>query len=170
VIHGQPSSSYSFRDVISPLAEVARLVAPDLPGFGFTQAPADYEFTFDAMALTVDATAQEIGLSWYFLYVHDFGAPVAYDLALAHPERVLGLIIQNGNAHERLPDRSDDLRRLLADARSVARPRISGLPHRELSDRVARWSQIWTHARVNVSRPRTLIRGPTPPPALRSSR
>jgi pimeloyl-ACP methyl ester carboxylesterase len=100
LLHGQPSSSYSFRDVISPLAEVARVVAPDLPGFGFTEAPDDYEFTFDAMARTIDAMAQQIGLERYFLYVHDFGAPVAYYLALAHPDRVLGLIIQNGNAHE----------------------------------------------------------------------
>jgi pimeloyl-ACP methyl ester carboxylesterase len=100
LLHGQPSSSYSFRAVISPLAEVARVVAPDLPGFGFTQAPADYEYTFDAMARTIDALAREIGLDRFFLYVHDFGAPVAYYLALARPDRVQGLIIQNGNCHE----------------------------------------------------------------------
>nr|WP_251044560.1 MULTISPECIES: alpha/beta hydrolase [unclassified Lysobacter] len=100
LLHGQPSSSYSFREVMSPLAEVARVVAPDLPGFGFTQAPDDYPYTFDAMARTIDALTREIGLDRFFLYVHDFGAPVAYCLALAKPERVLGLIIQNGNAHE----------------------------------------------------------------------
>lgn len=100
LLHGQPSSSYSFRDVLGPLAEVARVVAPDLPGFGFTEAPDDYPYTFDAMARTVDALTREIGLERFFLYVHDFGAPVAYALALAQPERVLGLIIQNGNAHE----------------------------------------------------------------------
>jgi pimeloyl-ACP methyl ester carboxylesterase len=98
--HGQPSSSYSFRNVISPLAEVARLVAPDLPGFGFTEAPDDYEYTFDAMARTIDALTREIGMERFFLYVHDFGAPVAYYLAMPRPDRVLGLIIQNGNAHE----------------------------------------------------------------------
>lgn len=100
LLHGQPSSSYSFRDVITPLATVARVIAPDLPGFGFTEAPDDYAYTFDAMARTIDALTQEIGLERFFLYVHDFGAPVAYHLALAHPDRVLGLIIQNGNAHE----------------------------------------------------------------------
>lgn len=100
LLHGQPSSSYSFRDIISPLAEVARVVAPDLPGFGFTDAPDEYEYTFEAMARTVDALTQEIGLERFFLFVHDFGAPVAYYLALARPDRVLGLIIQNGNAHE----------------------------------------------------------------------
>lgn len=100
LLHGQPCSSYFFREVISPLAEVARVVAPDLPGFGFTEAPDDYEYTFEAMARTIDALTQEIGLEQFFPYVHDFGAPVAYYLALARPDRVLGLIIQNGNAHE----------------------------------------------------------------------
>ena len=100
LLHGQPCSSYSFRHVISPLAEVARVVAPDLPGFGFTEAPDDYAYTFDAMAGTIDALTRQIGLERFFLYVHDFGAPVAYYLALARPDRVLGLIIQNGNAHE----------------------------------------------------------------------
>ncbi|WBY09663.1 alpha/beta hydrolase [Sphingomonas sp. 7/4-4] len=100
LLHGQPSSSYGFRDVISPLAEVARVVAPDLPGFGFTEAPEDYPYTFEAMARTIDALTRKIGLDRFFLYVHDFGAPVAYYLALARPDRVLGLVIQNGNAHQ----------------------------------------------------------------------
>lgn len=100
LLHGQPSSSYSFRDVIGPLAEVAWVVAPDLPGFGFTEAPDDYAYTFEAMAGTIDALTREIGMERFFLYIHDFGAPVAYDLALAQPDRVLGLIIQNGNAHQ----------------------------------------------------------------------
>lgn len=100
MLHGQPSSSYSFRDVIGPLAEVARVVAPDLPGFGFTRAPDDYEYTFEVMARTIDALTREIGLERFFVYIHDFGAPVAYHLALARPDRVLGLIIQNANAHQ----------------------------------------------------------------------
>jgi len=100
LLHGQPCSSYSFRHIMSPLAEVAWVVAPDLPGFGFTEAPDNYEYTFEAMARTIDALTQQIGMERFFLYVHDFGAPVAYYLALARPDRVLGLIIQNGNAHE----------------------------------------------------------------------
>ena len=100
LLHGQPCSSYSFRNVIGPLAEVARVIAPDLPGFGFTEAPEDYPYTFDAMAQTIDALTRKIGLERFFLYVHDFGAPVAYYLAMARPDRVLGLIVQNGNAHE----------------------------------------------------------------------
>lgn len=100
LLHGQPSSSYSFRDVIGPLASVARVIAPDLPGFGFTEAPDDYPYTFEAMARTIDTLTRQIGLKRFFLYIHDFGAPVAYYLALNRPDRVMGLIIQNGNAHE----------------------------------------------------------------------
>ncbi|TPI32993.1 alpha/beta hydrolase [Mesorhizobium sp. B3-2-1] len=100
LLHGQPCSSYYFRYVISPLAQVAQVVAPDLPGFGFTEAPDDYPYTFEAIARTIDALTRQVGLERFFLYSHDFGAPVAYYLALARPERVLGLIIQNGNAHQ----------------------------------------------------------------------
>lgn len=100
LLHGQPCSSFYFRHVIGPLSEVAHVVAPDLPGFGFTEAPDDYPYTFDAMAQTVDTLMREVGMDRFFLYVHDFGSPVAYALALKYPERVLGLIIQNGNAHE----------------------------------------------------------------------
>ncbi len=100
LLHGQPCSSFYFRHVIGPLAGVAHVVAPDLPGFGFTEAPSHYPYTFDAMARTIDALTEKTGLDRFYLYVHDFGAPVAYYLALARPDRVLGLIIQNGNAHE----------------------------------------------------------------------
>lgn len=100
LLHGQPCSSFYFRNVIGPLSEVAHVVAPDLPGFGFTEAPEDYPYTFDAMAETVDALLRVVGMDRFFLYVHDFGSAVAYALARKCPERVLGLIIQNGNAHE----------------------------------------------------------------------
>lgn len=100
LLHGFPSSSHSFRNVMGPLAEVARVVAPDMPGFGFTEAPATYDYTFETMARSIDAFTRAVGLDRFFLYVHDFGAPVAYHLALARPDRVLGLVVQNGNAHE----------------------------------------------------------------------
>ena len=100
LLHGQPCSSFYFRTIIGPLSEVAHVVAPDLPGFGFTKAPENYSYTFDAMAETIEALLREVGMDRFFLYVHDFGSPVAYALAMKYPERVLGLIIQNGNAHE----------------------------------------------------------------------
>ena len=100
LVHGQPCSSFYFRNIIGPLSEAAHVVAPDLPGFGFTEAPENYPYTFDAMAETIDALLREVGMDRFFLYVHDFGSPVAYALAMKYPERVLGLVIQNGNAHE----------------------------------------------------------------------
>lgn len=100
LLHGQPCSSFYFRNVIGPLSEVAHVVAPDLPGFGFTEAPDGYPYTFEAMAKTIDSLLDKVGMDRFFLYVHDFGSAVAYALAIKYPERVLGLIIQNGNAHE----------------------------------------------------------------------
>lgn len=100
LLHGQPCSSFYFRNVIGPLSEVAHVVAPDLPGFGFTEAPGTYPYTFDAMARTIEGLLGAVGVERFYLYVHDFGSAVAYALAAKYPERVLGLIIQNGNAHE----------------------------------------------------------------------
>lgn len=100
LLHGYPSSSHIFRGIMEPLAGVARVVAPDMPGFGFTEVAADYDYSFENIGRTIDAFADAVGIERYFLYVHDFGAPVAYYLALAHPDRIRGLIIQNGGAHE----------------------------------------------------------------------
>lgn len=102
LLHGFPSSSHSFRNVIETLAQAAYVVAPDMPGFGFSDAPpiGEYEYSFDNIADTIALFIDELGLDRLFLYVHDFGAPVAYQLAMRRPERVLGLIVQNGNAHD----------------------------------------------------------------------
>lgn len=99
LLHGFPSSSHIFRNIIEPLAEVARVVAPDLPGFGFTEVPDDYDYRFENIGRTIEAFTEAVGIGRFFLYVHDFGAPVAYHLALAHPDRIRGLIVQNGSAH-----------------------------------------------------------------------
>lgn len=102
LLHGFPSSSHLFRNVLSPLAEVSRVVAPDLPGFGFSAAPTvdEYEYTFARLADTVEGFLEQVGVEKFFVYLHDFGAPVGYHLATRHPERVLGLIVQNGSAHD----------------------------------------------------------------------
>jgi len=78
------------------------VVAPDLPGFGFSDAPprAEFKYTFDNLAKLIEAFADKIGLRRYALYVFDYGAPVGFRLALAHPERVTAIISQNGNAYE----------------------------------------------------------------------
>ncbi|MEB0040777.1 MULTISPECIES: alpha/beta hydrolase [unclassified Pseudomonas] len=101
LLHGFPSSSHMYRDLIPHLANRHRVIAPDLPGFGFTDVPAerDYRYSFDSLAKTVEHFVEVLGLSRYALYVFDYGAPVGLRLAVAHPERVTALISQNGNAY-----------------------------------------------------------------------
>ncbi|MDF7814217.1 alpha/beta hydrolase [Hymenobacter sp. YC55] len=102
LLHGFPTSSHMFRNLIPLLADRYRVVAPDLPGFGFTTSPPTtaFAYTFDHLAEVIDRFTQVLGLARYALYVFDYGAPVGFRLALAHPERVTALITQNGNAYE----------------------------------------------------------------------
>jgi pimeloyl-ACP methyl ester carboxylesterase len=101
LLHGFPSSSHMYRDLIPHLAKRYRVIAPDLPGFGFTEVPAqrNYRYSFDDLAKTLESFVEVLGLSRYALYVFDYGAPVGLRLAVAHPERVTALISQNGNAY-----------------------------------------------------------------------
>jgi pimeloyl-ACP methyl ester carboxylesterase len=102
LLHGFPTSSHMFRHLLPLLADRYRVVAPDLPGFGFTTSPpaTAFAYTFDHLADVVDRFTQALGLARYALYVFDYGAPVGLRLAVAHPERVTALITQNGNAYE----------------------------------------------------------------------
>jgi pimeloyl-ACP methyl ester carboxylesterase len=89
-----------FRNLIPLLADSYHLVAPDLPGFGFSDAPErkQYQYTFEHLAKSIDSFTETIGLEQYAIYVFDHGAPVGFRLALAHPERLSAIISQNGNA------------------------------------------------------------------------
>ncbi len=102
LLHGFPTSSHMFRNLIPILAEEYHVLAPDLPGFGFSDAPdrRSYRYTFEQLARTIDAFTRAIGLERYAIYVFDYGAPVGFRLALANPERVTAIISQNGNAYE----------------------------------------------------------------------
>lgn len=102
MLHGFAGSSFMFRDLISQLADRYHLIAPDLPAFGFTKAPerGDYAYTFSQLAETIGQFTEALDLDSYALMVHDYGAPVGWRLALAHPERVTAIISQNGNAYE----------------------------------------------------------------------
>jgi len=102
LLHGFPSSSHSFRDVLPPLGEHAYVIAPDLPGFGFSDAPPlrEYEYTFERLSHAIEALVADLGVERYVLYVTDFGTPVGYSMAMRHPDRVLGIVVQNGNTHE----------------------------------------------------------------------
>jgi pimeloyl-ACP methyl ester carboxylesterase len=102
LLHGFPSSSHMFRELIPRMATRYRVIAPDLPGFGFTTVPEkrNYKYSFDALAATAEAFVEVLGLKRYALYVFDYGAPVGFRLAMAHPQRVTAIVSQNGNAYE----------------------------------------------------------------------
>jgi pimeloyl-ACP methyl ester carboxylesterase len=102
LLHGFPTSSFMFRDLIPRLADQYRVIAPDLPGFGFTEVPEKrkYKYSFEALARTIEAFADALSLNRYAIYVFDYGAPTGLRLAMAHPERVTAIVSQNGNAYE----------------------------------------------------------------------
>jgi pimeloyl-ACP methyl ester carboxylesterase len=102
LLHGFPASSFMFRELIPRLADQYRVIAPDLPGFGFTEVPQErkYNYTFDQLAKTIDAFTQALKLKRYAIYVFDYGAPTGFRLAAAHPERITAIVSQNGNAYE----------------------------------------------------------------------
>jgi pimeloyl-ACP methyl ester carboxylesterase len=101
LLHGFPSSSRMFETLLPLLSAQFHLVAPDYPGFGYSDAPdpKEFQYTFDHLASIVDSFTAVIGLQKYTLYMQDYGGPIGFRLALAHPERVQGMIIQNAVAH-----------------------------------------------------------------------
>jgi pimeloyl-ACP methyl ester carboxylesterase len=102
LLHGFPTSSFMFRELIPRLADHCRVIAPDLPGFGFTEVPTErkYVYTFDALAKTIESFTEALKLKRYAIYVFDYGAPTGFRLAMTHPERVTAIVSQNGNAYE----------------------------------------------------------------------
>lgn len=100
LLHGFPTSSFMFRELIPRLADRYRVIAPDLPGFGFTEVAAGYRHTFANLAETIGRFTEVVGLTRFAMYVFDYGSPVGFRLAVAHPGRVWGVVSQNGNAYE----------------------------------------------------------------------
>ena len=118
LLHGYPTSSHMFRHLMPRLASTFRVIAPDLPGFGFTEVPASrkYQYTFDNLAVTIDAFVQTLNLTRYALYVFDYGAPTGFRLAVSRPERVVAIISQNGNAYvDGLGDAWDPIKKYWKD-------------------------------------------------------
>ena len=101
LLHGFPTSSHMFRDLIPALAKRYHVVAPDLPGFGFSDAPdrSTFKYSFERLTDIIDGFTEALGLDRYALYVFDYGAPIGFRLAVRHPERISALISQNGNAY-----------------------------------------------------------------------
>ena len=102
LLHGFPTSSHMFRNLIPALADKYHLIAPDYPGYGHSSMPSrdEFEYSFDNLANIVDKFIHQIGLKSYSLYLMDYGAPVGFRIATKHPEKVEALIIQNGNAYD----------------------------------------------------------------------
>jgi pimeloyl-ACP methyl ester carboxylesterase len=124
LLHGYPTSSHQYRELIPRLASRYRVIAPDLPGFGFTVVPEarHYKYSFEAIAKTIEAFVIALSLKRYALYVFDYGAPTGFRLAMAHPDRVSALISQNGNAYEEgLGDAWAPIRRYWSDPSSENR-------------------------------------------------
>ncbi|MFC5819185.1 alpha/beta fold hydrolase [Nonomuraea harbinensis] len=100
LLHGFPSASHQFRRLIDVLGARYRLIAPDYPGFGHTEAPAGFTYAFDRLADITEGFVRKLGLTRFVMYVFDFGAPVGFRLAERHPEWIAGLVVQNGNVYE----------------------------------------------------------------------
>lgn len=103
LLHGFPSSSHMFRDLIPLLSEKFHVIAPDYLGFGYSDAPSvqEFEYTFDNLAAHVeDLLLGNLGLMQFSIYVQDYGAPVGYRIATKHPDAIQGIVVQNGNAYE----------------------------------------------------------------------
>ncbi len=148
LLHGFPTSSFQYRELIPRLADRYRVIAPDLPGFGFTEVPdkRHYTYTFDALANTIMAFTDALRLTRYALYVFDYGAPTGFRLAMARPERITAIVSQNGNAYEEglgdawapiqrywrepSPENRDALRQVLSPA-AVRWQYTEGVPHPE---------------------------------------
>ncbi|MDX2198754.1 MAG: alpha/beta hydrolase [Phycisphaerae bacterium] len=102
LLHGFPTSSQMFRELIPALGDKYRVIAPDYPGYGHSSMPPrdKFSYTFDNLAKVIDEFTEKVNLRHYALYVQDYGAPIGYRLASAHPERITAIVVQNGNAYE----------------------------------------------------------------------
>ena len=165
LLHGFPTSSHMFRNLIPLLADRYRVIAPDYPGFGQSDAPDHnvFPYTFAKFADMVDALMGQLGATNYAMYVMDYGAPVGYRLALKHPKRVRALIVQNGNAYEEgLREFWDPIKAYWKEKTLERREALAGLLTLELTkfqytDGVSDLSRIspdnWTHDQALLDRP-----------------
>ena len=165
LLHGAPTSSHMFRNLIPTLADRYHVVAPDYPGFGQSDAPdhTKFTYTFAHLADIVDQLMVKLGVGSYAMYVMDYGAPVGYRLALKHPERVRALIVQNGNAYdEGLSEFWDPVKAYWADPSPEHREAVATVLKPEITkflytDGVADVSRIspdnWTIDQALLDRP-----------------
>jgi pimeloyl-ACP methyl ester carboxylesterase len=166
LLHGFPTSSYMFRDLLPRLADRYHVIAPDYLGFGFSDAPtvADFDYTFDALAGLVEGLLGQLGLDRYAIYVQDYGAPIGWRLALRHPEAITVIVTQNGNGYdegfiegfwktvwdyqrEQTSDTEAAIRTAL-DVESIKWQYLTGTPDETLVS-----PDTWTHDAAQLARP-----------------
>lgn len=124
LLHGYPASSFMYRNLIPVLSGKYHVIAPDLPGFGYSDAPLhdQFEYTFNHLAQIIQGFIDQLGLKRFAVYVFDYGAPVGYRLAMANPEKITAIISQNGNAYEEgLSDGWNPIRKYWEDASQANR-------------------------------------------------
>lgn len=165
LLHGFPTSSHMFRNLMPLLADRYRVIAPDYPGFGQSAMPdhTQFAYSFGHYADLMDDLLEQLGVERYAMYVMDYGAPVGYRLALKHPERVSGLIVQNGNAYsEGLKEFWDPIKAYWADGSPAHREALNGLftletTRFQYTDGVRDLSRIdpdnWLHDQMLLDRP-----------------
>jgi pimeloyl-ACP methyl ester carboxylesterase len=165
LLHGFPSSSHMYRNLIPALADRYRVIAPDYPGFGLSAMPIPetFDYSFANYADLVDNLLSRLGVSSYALYVMDYGAPVGFRLALKHPDRITALVVQNGNAYEEgLSPFWDQLKAYWTDgsvaAREALRPLLSPEPTKfQYVDGISDVTRIdpatWVHDQALLDRP-----------------
>jgi pimeloyl-ACP methyl ester carboxylesterase len=142
LLHGFPTSSHMFRDLLPKLADRFHLVAPDLPGFGLSDLPSrdGFAYTFENIANVIDRFTEVIGFDRYAVYVFDYGAPTGFRLALKHPERITAIVSQNGNAYEEgLSDGWNPIRAYWAEQTAANRDALRAF----LSPETTKWQ--YTH-------------------------
>jgi len=142
LLHGFPSASHMFRDLIPLLADRFHIIAPDLPGFGQSDMPArgKFKYTFDNIAGVIDRFTEVVGLDRFAVYVFDYGAPTGFRIAVKHPERITAIISQNGNAYEEgLSDGWNPLRAYWQESSQANRDALRAF----LAPEMTRWQ--YTH-------------------------
>jgi pimeloyl-ACP methyl ester carboxylesterase len=148
LLHGFPSSSHMFRDLIPLLADRFHIIAPDLPGFGQSEMPprTQFKYTFDSIANVIDRFTELVGFDRYAVYVFDYGAPTGFRLAAKHPDRITAIISQNGNAYEEgLSEGWSPIRAYWLDASEKNRQALRAF----LSPETTRWQ--YTHGVADES-------------------
>jgi pimeloyl-ACP methyl ester carboxylesterase len=137
LLHGFPSSSHMFRDLIPQLADKFHVIAPDYVGFGYSDAPSaqEFEYTFDSLAAHVEELLFEnIGLKQFSLYVQDYGAPVGYRIASRHPDAIQAIVVQNGNAYaEGIGSGFDAMKPFWANRNSETEKAVRNLLNKEMT-------------------------------------